>query len=108
MQLANYARQYEDKKSDKVGQASQVKDYLGFLINTNTMRVQLIEDRKEAIKRNVEQTLANKARPIHVKELAKRIALESDNEAAKGRLIRGRQLLWMVYRYNATDASRAL
>ena len=46
--------------------------------------------------------LANDKSP-HVKELARRIALESDNEAAGGRLIRGRQLLWMVYRYNATD-----
>jgi len=36
--------------------------------------------------------LANDKRP-RVKELARRIALESDNEAAAGRLIRGRQLL---------------
>ena len=74
----------EDKKSDKEGQASQVKDYLGFLINTNTMRVQLIGDRKEAIKRNVEQTLANKARPIHVKELAKTLGKMVATEPALG------------------------
>ena len=34
----------EDKKSDKEGEVNQVKEYLGFVINTNLMTVQLKKD----------------------------------------------------------------
>ena len=74
----------EKQKSDGEGQASQSKEYLGFVIDTKTMTVQLKEDRKEAIKHNVQQTLSHKSRPIHVKELAKTLGKIVATEPALG------------------------
>ena len=60
----------ESQKSDKKGQASKSKEYLGFVINTASMTVQLKEDRKADIKQQV-QMLVQDTKPIHVKTLAK-------------------------------------
>jgi hypothetical protein len=74
----------EDKKSDKEGQASQIKEYLGFVNNYITMTIQLKDDRKEAIKKDVQKTLKHKSRPIHVKDLAKTLGKKVATEPALG------------------------
>jgi hypothetical protein len=74
----------ENKKSDKEGQGNQVKDYLGFIIDTNSMTVRLTEEKKEAIRQNVEATLSKSSKPIHVKELAKTLGKMIATEPALG------------------------
>jgi hypothetical protein len=61
----------ENKKSDKEGQPSQVKDYLGFFIHTVGMTLILVEDWKPAILNNLEATLDKKSSSILVKDFAK-------------------------------------
>ena len=73
----------ESQKSDKEGDASKIKEYLGFVINTATMTVQLKEDRREDIKQQV-LTLVQGTRSIHVKELAKALGKMVATEPALG------------------------
>ena len=74
----------EKQKSDQEGQASQIKEYLGFTIDTTSMTVRLTKSRKEAIKQCVQQTLSNANKPIHVKELAKTLGKMAAAEPALG------------------------
>ena len=74
----------ENLKSDGENQANQIKEYLGFVINTITMTVQLKADRREAIKQDVQKTLSHKSKPIHVKELAKTLGKMVATEPALG------------------------
>ena len=73
----------ESQKSDKEGEASKIKEYLGFVINTASMTVQLKEDRRADIKQQV-LTLVQGTRPIHVKELAKALGKMVATEPALG------------------------
>ena len=73
----------ESQKSDKEGEASKIKEYLGFVINTASMTVQLKEDRQADIKQQV-LTLVQGTRPIHVKELAKALGKMVTTEPALG------------------------
>ena len=60
----------EEQKSDKVGEASQIKDYLGFTINTISMTVGLKKEKKAVLKKDIENLLARQNQIIQVKELA--------------------------------------
>ena len=74
----------EEKKSDKKGEASQVKDYLGFEIDTNQMSVRLRQDKKTALKREVLKILSLQQQQIKVKELAKVTGKMISTEPALG------------------------
>ena len=73
----------ENLKSDKEGQASTTKEYLGFVIDTVLMTVRLKKERQEDIKQNVETMLKN-TKPVHVKELAKTLGKMVATEPALG------------------------
>ena len=61
----------EEEKSDGEGEASQIKEYLGFIIDTHQMSVRIKEDKKVSVKKEIQEILLNKNRRIHAKELAK-------------------------------------
>ena len=74
----------EEQKSDKEGEASQVKNYLGFVIDTRHMSVRLRHDKKLALQKNVLNTLNQQNKPIRVKELAKTTGKIISTEPALG------------------------
>lgn len=61
----------ECKKSDQEGDASQSKEYLGFIIDTNSMTVRLVEAKKQRILQRVWETISYGSKPIQASELAK-------------------------------------
>lgn len=76
----------ELKKSDTVGDASQEKCYLGFVINTLSLTVRLKTDKKEAVKRSVLKTLDFDNQLIPVRELAKTLGKVVACEPALGQM----------------------
>ena len=48
----------ESQKSDKEGQASQIKEYLGFIIDTQQMTVRLSDDKQQALAQHLKDTLS--------------------------------------------------
>ena len=83
LQKAGWIR--EEKKSDKKGEASQVKEYLGFVINTQEMTVGLSTEKKDALVREIKET--TKLAPgskVAAKELAKILGKIVSTEPALG------------------------
>jgi hypothetical protein len=76
----------EAQKSDRVGEASQVKEYLGFMINTREMTVKLIKSKKEDVVRGVENMIANRNQNISAKDLAKVLGKMAATEPALGHI----------------------
>lgn len=70
----------EMQKSDGEEDASQSKEYLGFIIDTISMTVRLVESKKQRTLQCARETIAYGSRPIPAKELAvtvgKIVALE--------------------------------
>ncbi len=61
----------EAKKSDQKGDASQSKEYLGFIIDTRSMTVRLGEIKKQLILRQVKETIDYGPKIILARDLAK-------------------------------------
>lgn len=61
----------EERKSDKEGEANQVKNYLGFVIDTKQMSVRLRQDKKTALRKELREILSHQEEHIKVKKLAK-------------------------------------
>ena len=77
----------ETKKSDAEGQASQVKEYLGFQIDTKKMVVKLTEGKKKTLKQEVEKVIGyDKSRNMKVRELAKILGTMIAAEPALGNM----------------------
>jgi hypothetical protein len=76
----------EENKSDGKNQSSQVKEYLGFNIDTRDMTVSLTEEKKAALKKSVEQTIEAITRPVKAKFLAKCAGKMISCEPALGKL----------------------
>ena len=57
-------------KSDGKGDASQTKEYLGFIIDTTTMSIRLNEIKKQLILKQVLLTIEHGRIPMAAKELA--------------------------------------
>ena len=49
----------ENQKSDQQGQASRIKEYLGFIIDTEQMTVRLSQDKQQALERHLKDTISN-------------------------------------------------
>ena len=77
----------EMKKSDGVGDASQCKGYLGFIIDTATMSVRMEETKKQRILQQTRETIAFGLRPIPAKELAKTLGKMVAAEPALGTMV---------------------
>ena len=60
----------EAEKSDKKGDASYYKEYLGFIIDSFNMTVRLREEKKHRILKRVWETISYKTNPISARELA--------------------------------------
>jgi hypothetical protein len=76
----------ESKKSDMEGESSKVKEYLGFVINTQEMTVSLTEEKKKKLVSTVEETISALSKPIRVKKLAKCAGRMISTEPALGKL----------------------
>ena len=74
----------EPKKSDGVGDAGQVKDYLGFTIDTNQMTVKMVEEKKAELIKAIETLIANRNKVIPTKDLAKNLGRMVATEPALG------------------------
>ena len=59
----------ERKKSDQEGDASQSKEYLGFIIDTSSMTVRLVEAKKQRILQRVRETISYGSKSIQAREL---------------------------------------
>ena len=77
----------EVKKSDHFGDASRSKEYLGFIIDTESMTVRLGDDKKQRILRQVSETIAYGSKPILAKELAGTLGKIVAAEAALGPVV---------------------
>ena len=77
----------EVQKSDKKGDARQVKPYLGFIIDSNSMTVRMEEMKKQRILKQVQETVDQAARPILAKELAGTLGKIVATEPALGPVV---------------------
>lgn len=84
--LANAGWTIELKKSDKKGEASQSKEYLGFIIDTKAMTVSLTPNKKASLKLIVEETIQAVKTKVRVKTLAKCAGKMISAEPALGKL----------------------
>jgi siderophore synthetase component len=57
----------EQQQSDQEGNASQCKEYLGFIIDTDNMTVRISEAKKQHIAQQVLETIAHGPKPIMAK-----------------------------------------
>jgi len=77
----------EKTKSDGEGQASQIKEYLGFKINTREMVVNLPEGKKQQLKLDIEKILLCGTKQwLSVRELAKALGTMIAAEPALGNM----------------------
>jgi hypothetical protein len=76
----------EPRKSDIRGGASQVKTYLGFVIDTTSMTVRLPTEKKNSIKTFIKGIIGTETRNIHIKDLAKTLGKIIATEPALGNL----------------------
>jgi hypothetical protein len=67
--------QIEESKSDAVGGGTKIKEYLGFVINTEDMTVHLTGMKKEKLKKEVQETASASDRVIPIKMLARSLGL---------------------------------
>lgn len=77
----------EARKSDHEEDASQSKEYLGFIVDTNSMTVRLGESKKERILHQVLETIAHSSRPILARELAGTLGKIVATEPALGPVV---------------------
>ena len=77
----------EAKKSDHKGEASQAKEYLGFIIDTVSMTVRLEKAKKQRILQQVSETIAYGSKPIPAKELAGTLGKIVATEPALGPVV---------------------
>ena len=77
----------EAKKSDKVGDANQIKEYLGFTIDTCSMTVRLGEIKKQLILRRVKETIDYGSKPILARDLASTLGKIVATEPALGPVV---------------------
>ena len=77
----------ESQKSDHEGDASQIKEYLGFVIDTSSMSVRLNDLKKQRILQQVSETIAYEDRPIPAKELARTLGKIVATEPALGPVV---------------------
>jgi hypothetical protein len=78
--------QIEESKSDPAGPGTKIKEYLGFIINTEDMTVHLTEMKKEKLKKEVQETAALSNRVIPIKKLAQSLGLMVSASPALGTL----------------------
>ena len=76
----------ETSKSDRRNEAARTKEYLGFVIDTEQMKVRLNQDKKEQIKAAVEEVIQFGTRFIHIKVLAKAVGQMIATEPALGNM----------------------
>lgn len=77
----------EKKKSDQENDASQCKEYLGFIIDTDSMTVRLSEAKKQHTIQQVLKTIAYGPKPILAKELAGTLGKMVSTEPALGPVV---------------------
>ena len=77
----------EATKSDREGEASQSKEYLGFIVDTKSMTVRLGETKKQRILQNVSETISYGTRPIRAKKLAQTLGMIVATEQALGPVV---------------------
>ena len=77
----------EQKKSDQEGDASQSKEYLGFIVDTASMTVRLGETKKQLILEQVLATISYGQKPIMAKELAGTLGKMVAAEPALGPIV---------------------
>ena len=77
----------ENKNSDQEGDASQLKDYLGFVINTVSMTVRLGDAKRQQILKQVWETIAHGTKLLPAKELAKTLGKIVATEPALGPVV---------------------
>jgi hypothetical protein len=56
------------EKSDKEGDTNQAKEYLGFIIDTNSITVRLQEAKKQRMLQKVWETISHGSKPILAKQ----------------------------------------
>ena len=74
----------EPQKSDGAGDAGQVKEYLGFTINTREMTVKVIEEKKADLIKAIKALITNKNQVLPAKDLAKILGRIVATEPALG------------------------
>ena len=75
----------ETHKSDQEGQASQIKEYLGFIIDTQQMTVRLTKDKQQELKNLMITTISNGTqKKIQAKTLAQVLGKLVSTEPALG------------------------
>jgi hypothetical protein len=77
----------ESKKSDQFGDASQSKEYLGFVIDTISMNVRLGDIKKQQILKQVWETIARGQNMLPAKELAGTLGKIIATEPALGPIV---------------------
>jgi len=77
----------EREKSDNKEDIDQVKEYLGFIIDTRLMRVWLSERKRENIVKTVKETIEGAQRLMKAKTLARCIGLVVAAEPALGSIV---------------------
>ena len=77
----------EATKSDREGEASQSKKYLGFIVDTKSMTVRLRETKKQRILPNVSETISYGTKPIRAKDLAQTLGKIVATEPALGPVV---------------------
>jgi len=77
----------EVEKSDKEGDTNQAKEYLGFIIDTNSMTVRLQEAKKQRILQKVRETISHGSKPILAKQLAGTLGKIVATEPALGPIV---------------------
>jgi len=77
----------ENKKSDQEGDASQLKEYLGFLIDTISMNVRLTDVKKQQILKQIWETISLGPNRLPAKELAKTLGKIIATEPALGPVV---------------------
>lgn len=76
----------EKSKSDGAGEAAKVKEYLGFIIDTEIMSVRLNTDKKKQITKAVKEVISFGKRHIHIKVLSKAVGQMVAAEPALGNM----------------------
>ena len=76
----------EQSKSDGAEEADKVKEYLGFIIDTDKMTVRLKEDKKGQIKKSILEVISFGKRHIHIKVLSKAVGQMVAAEPALGNM----------------------
>jgi hypothetical protein len=75
------------EKSDKEGDTNQAKEYLGFIIDTNSMTVRLQEAKKQRVLQKVRETISHGSKPILAKQLAGTLGKIVATEPALGPIV---------------------